>query len=193
MRMKHKTRHKSKWSMPEGQFASIDFSIKNAAMMFTNLILITNFPTFLKNNGLIFKVSKTGMPFWSTQSTRAMWESIGTPNSINKKDLAKTLLWPANKLAKTPFRNSTHTRTTSLCPRISSSLLLGPHAFISNLKFTDLKTHRCDFPLADWNKICGKCFSYTLLGTWEWIVWPVAGSVFCCICHYQPVNFFSWI
>jgi len=48
----------SKWTPPEGQFASLDFLLINAAMTSINLISIVtpNFPTFPRKKGRHFKI-----------------------------------------------------------------------------------------------------------------------------------------
>ena len=57
----------------------------------------------------------------------------------------------------------------------------------SQLEHLSSAKPRCYFPLAVWNEISGKCFPHTSLGTWESVMWPVAGNVFCCVRHYRPV------
>ena len=64
---------KSKWPPPEGQFASLVFSIKNAVMTFrsSNSIVTLNFPTFLPKRGWLLKISASDMTLLSNRPTKA--------------------------------------------------------------------------------------------------------------------------
>ena len=72
-------------------------------------------------------------------------------------------------------------------PRFARSVLPRPRANIPQYGPRARLVSGYYFPLAEWYEISGKCFSHTPLGAWEYAIWPLVGSLFCCISHYRPV------
>ena len=78
---------KSNWTPPEGQFASLDFSSKNAVMTSISLISIVtpNFPTFLRKRERRSKILVSAKTYLSKRPTKAALWLFGGPTSTKKK------------------------------------------------------------------------------------------------------------